>query len=132
MDLSELGPWLAGMVISGFFWRVLQGERRWGKGKLRALRAGIDAQFRAFEYQGSDPLYHFMGSTATVVKDFEEIVQTDDGFIFTLRVQRYARNAAGEYFLFIGDGIEKPFFKHVEHRMARIVLEDAYVEPPVR
>ena len=97
--------------------------------RLAVERRRIGARFQVHDYrvEWPDPRYAFNGRTATIVDEIESSGgrRSVDQFSVTI----YATNEAGEYFMFIADGINKPFFKHVEPRMARLVLKDKYREP---
>lgn len=104
----------------------------WPKEPAVDLRAHFDEQYRQFTIASDDALYRFDGSTATIVQEREERAIVNDEIVL-IGIERYARNEAGEYFLFISngtDGTDKLFSKHVAHRMAKFVLKEKYVEPP--
>lgn len=75
-----------------------------------------------------DERYSFKASTATIVKTEESGGYQHQPLSLTI----FARNPHGEYFMY---STTSPFaeklLKHVSHRMARVVLGDAYLEPGV-
>ncbi len=88
------------------------------------------AQFTAYCVKSDDEKFQFDGQSAVVVSESESIQRDDAGIVASYSLTRFARNSAGEYFMFISNPVAKPFFKHVEHRIARVVLKDRYVPPP--
>jgi len=90
-------------------------------------RTGARALVRDYRVESADPRYAFDGRTAAIVAEIESSGGRRSADQFS--VTTYATNEAGEYFMFISDGVNKPFFKHVEPRMARLVLKDKYREP---
>lgn len=95
--------------------------------QLLRRRRDAMAAFRATSIESDDPRFRFSGATSTVVKEeeFYNRRQPEDGYMLTL----FARNEAGEYFMFKAT-TPHPYVKHVEHRIAKVVLKDAYVPPP--
>jgi hypothetical protein len=68
------------------------------------------------------------GRTAEIVDDRQEGMWENN--VYTLhRVHRFARNAQGEYFLFISEGAGRPSFKHISQENAKIALGTKYVSP---
>lgn len=95
---------------------------------VEARRTRARAQMREFRAASPDARYAFDGGTARIVSEHELIPDQSSGAGgYTLTC--YAVNEAGEYFMFIADGAAKPFFKHVEPRIARVVLKDKFREP---
>jgi len=41
----------------------------------------------------------------------------------------FARNVCGEYFMFVSNHNSKPYFKHLSHASAKVVLENDYIAP---
>lgn len=124
---SPLESILIVVCIAGFF--VLQyRSRRKSVAQTEFVREHADAQFREFRSTVGDERYWFIGSEAQIVDETEEGVTINDSYRL-LRIQRYARNRHGEYFLFIADGTSKPFFKYVKQSTARVVLQGKYLPP---
>ncbi|MDP3577794.1 hypothetical protein [Methyloversatilis sp.] len=94
-----------------------------------ALRTKIEREFRAYSVASHDAKFAFVGLTAEVVKEDEE-VSTVNYAIVAIKSRRIARNESGEYFLYVTDGTAKPFFKHIPHSNAKILLREKYTEPP--
>jgi hypothetical protein len=92
------------------------------------LRAHFEYEFRQYRIDSDDPLQRFNGATVTMVCDNDDTAWVNNQQVL-LGIERYARNEAGEYFLFFSNGRGKPFCKHVSHTAARLVLKDQYVEP---
>jgi hypothetical protein len=93
------------------------------------LRAHFDQQYRQYNIVADDPIYCFDGTKATIIQEREEVAVVNEQLTL-VGIERYARNDAGEYFLFIANGQDKLFCKHVSHRMAKFVLKEKYVAPP--
>lgn len=92
------------------------------KGYVNTSSAQAREKFRGLKIESPQAHLVLDGSAATVV--LEQISGMDSvDFIFTL----YARNHAGEYFLFKSSG-GKEFVKHVPHNVAKAVLKDRYIE----
>jgi hypothetical protein len=88
----------------------------------------IENEFRTLVVDGTVPELSFDGRTAEIIDDRQEGIDHDAPGTFTLhRIHRFARNAHGEYFLFISEGSGKPFFKHVSQSNAKIALGSKYV-----
>ncbi len=96
--------------------------------KVAILRSEAEQQFLHYSVKSSDPKLRFEGTSANVVRDEESIQSDDDGITYSLT--RFATNSSGEYFMFISSQVSKPFFKHIEHRIASIKLKELYVPPP--
>ncbi len=102
-------------------------QRRYTQ-EIERRRASARAQVLEYRASSADARYAFDGQTATIVLEQESIQggrSTAEHFSLTC----YASNEAGEYFMFVSDGVSKPFFKHVEPRIARLVLKDKFREP---
>ncbi len=97
--------------------------------RLMRFRQAADEQFRHLVVPSADPRLHFNGMQVTEVMD-EETLQYMNKNLVGIELTRYSRNAAGEYFMFVHNPEGKPFFKHVEHRIAKVVLKERYVPPP--
>lgn len=118
-------------LFLGFIaWRIWRAIRNALDGSAPSIMPKVDEQFRQLVVASEQPEFCFDGSTAQIVKEDEEGVSDGNGAYTLLRVFRYARNAHGEYFYFISDGSGKPFFKHIPHENARIVLKKKYIPPP--
>jgi hypothetical protein len=87
-----------------------------------------EVEFRTLVVNSDIPALCFDGRTAEIVDERQEGMTQND--VYTLvSVQRFARNAHGEYFLFISEGSGRPFFKHVSQTNAKIALGRKYVAP---
>ena len=110
-------------------WRIWRIIRNALDGSDPSIMPKVDEEFRKLVVASEQPELCFDGSTAQIVKEDEDGVSDGNGGYTLMRVFRYARNAHGEYFYFISDGSGKPFFKHIPHANARIVLKKKYIPP---
>lgn len=105
----------------------------------RQLAAGMDRArhqvlelYRSTVIPAEEPRFAFDGSTATVIDD-QELPGSDSDGEYSLT--RYARNPEGEYFMLMfevkGGTPRLVFAKLVEQHIARVVLKDKYVPPPL-
>jgi hypothetical protein len=115
----------AALSILGF--ALVSAGRNKHVAELARLRSAANAQFLAHMVESGDPKFRFDGKSATVISETESVQSDDDGIAFAMT--RFATNSAGEYFMFISNPGAKPYFKHVEHRMARVTLKHLYVPP---
>ncbi len=97
--------------------------------RLQRFRHAADQQFRQLVVPSADPRLHFDGMQVTEVMD-EESLRYLNNQLIGIELTRYARNEAGEYFMFVHNPEGTPFFKHVEHRIAKVVLGERYVPLP--
>ena len=130
MSVMDAGAVLRAMGVLaavGLFASMIVIPERSYRLALERRRANAREQVHDYRVESPDPRYAFDGRTANIVDEIESSGgrRSVDQFSVTI----YATNEAGEYFMFIADGINKPFFKHVEPRMARLVLKDKYREP---
>ena len=94
--------------------------------KLESLRELAMQQYQQAACTSTDERYCFNASTASIIKVEEGGGAQQDSFTLTI----FARNPFGEYFMFTTTSpFEDRLLKYVAHRVARVVLEDAYVEP---
>jgi hypothetical protein len=121
LALAALAGWV-GVLL----WRK---QERVEAERLMRFRQAADEQFRTLVVSSSDPRLHFDGMQVTEVMDEETLRYVNDKLV-GIELTRYSRNAAGEYFMFVHNPEGKPFFKHVEHRIAKVVLRERYVSPP--
>ncbi len=129
MDWSEIGQViLALMVLAGAF-TILSAVKVRENDHNDGLRARFESHFRACVRDSDDPRLRFDGHTATIVRDREESTSGRQDRLL-MNIERYARNEAGEYFIFLCGYDGKPFVKHVEQNIAKIVLGDDYIAPP--
>jgi hypothetical protein len=106
---------------------------RWQQGSnerhVSSLRAKVEATYKSTVLNASDPRFAFAGSTASVIEDVESFHERD-GVAMGYTLTRFARNPAGEYFMFMhGTERERPYVKHVSHEVARVKLKSKYVPP---
>jgi len=115
--------------LIGFAWLVSNGQRL-PRGDDNSILARVDEEFQALVVNSNVPALHFDGRTAEIVDERQERFTDEGTGVSTLvRVERFARNAHGEYFFFLSEGVGTPFFKHVSHTNARVVLGKKYVAP---
>ncbi len=121
MGLAAMAGW-----VGVLWWRE---QVRVEAERLLQFRQAADEQFRQLVVPSSDPRLHFDGMQVTEVMDEETLRYVNDKLV-GVELTRYSRNAAGENFMFVHNAEGKPFFKHVEHRIAKVVLKERYVPPP--
>lgn len=98
---------------------------------LSRYREEAKEQFRAYRAKSSDARFVFNGADAEIVKEEESIIgDEDDDLVVQYSLTCFARNAAGEYFMFVSNQNGKPFFKHVSQSNAKIALGKIYLSPP--
>lgn len=117
------------LVLSWLFNPTKANEER-----LAAWRAEAERAFSALDKPCANPAYEFKGDMADVVHQIEEIGRDDGGRLSSYKLTRFARNEAGEYFMYIcyGDAADAGFFKHVSHGNAKAVLKKKYIAPPAQ
>lgn len=121
LALAALAGWV-GVLL----WRE---QERVEAERLMRFRQAADEQFRKLVVPSADPRLHFDGMQVTEVMDEESVRYVNDKLV-GIELTRYSRNESGEYFMFVHNPEGKPFFKHVEHRIAKVVLKERYVPPP--
>jgi hypothetical protein len=80
-------------------------------------------EFRAFKVDGASHQHSFDGASSQVLRTERSGGRSKHGFdrsVFTVTI--YAKNAAGEYFMFMKTSTDKPFFKYIEPNIAINVL----------
>lgn len=127
MDAGSVLRALGALAAVGLFASLIVIPERSYRLALERRRASARDQVRDYRVVSPDSRYAFDGQTATIVHQEESSAGRRAPEQFSVTI--YATNEAGEYFMFISDGVNKPFFKHVEPRMARLVLKDKYREP---
>lgn len=131
-DLATLIGIVAGLALIVLFaWLFNPTEAN--EKRLDAWRSEAERAFTALEVPSTDPAFAFRGDMADVVEQTEAISRDDSGRMYGYTLKRFARNEAGEYFMFVSNSDGKPpFFKHVPQANARIALKAKYVAPPGR
>jgi hypothetical protein len=99
-------------------WRIPSQKRTFEKLLQRAMDS-----FRKSVVQSEQERFSFNGTTAEVVL-VEPIGMGEDSFALTV----YARNHAGEYFMFKATA-KKHWLKHVEPHVAKAVLKHRFIPP---
>lgn len=94
--------------------------------KLRELRAAAKRQLMEYRNQSTDPRFQFDGRAAEIIWTTEDIARSEQ-IILSYSWTCYARNQAGEYFMFVSNENSPPFFKHVEQTIAKIALGKNYI-----
>lgn len=89
-------------------------------------RTRAKRQFRAHRTRSADARFAFNGEEAEILKSDESIVK-HDGVVSSYCLTCYAKNVSGEYFMFVSNHEAQPFFKHICHTNANIILGDDYV-----
>ncbi len=95
---------------------------------LDTYRAQALKQFMEYRTHSSTLEFILIGSEAEIIKSSEDIVN-NKGWIMSYSLTCYARNAHGEYFMFVSNYEDKPFCKHISHANAKLILEHKYREP---
>jgi len=110
--------------------------RRWNRRLAASMdepRRKVNELFRNTVIPAEEPRFAFDGGTATIVHDQETAGTSADWLQYTLT--RYARNPDGEYFMFMFEVVQGTprlvFSKIVQQHIARYVLGDKYVAPPL-
>jgi hypothetical protein len=102
--------------------------RNWTVKQAAPLRIAAHNAFREFKVHSEDPYFHFDGSTARIVHEVEDLIgMTSNTASYSLTI--YAHNEVGEYFMYIANQNGSPFFKHLSHTNAKVVLGNVYVDP---
>ncbi|MFZ6675017.1 hypothetical protein [Undibacterium sp. Xuan67W] len=114
------------MESTRWLWPKVKNEK-----ELQRLREEAKAQFLAHQVTSGDARFIFSGADALVMKEDEEI-REDGGTVLYYSLTIFARNTAGEYFMFVSNMDGKPFFKHVNHSNAKIVLGEIDGAPSVK
>lgn len=117
-------------VGAGSMWWQYRKTR--GDDGLEVLRRA-EAEFRAIRISEAPAELCFDGRSAEIVH--EQRYYEDEHQYRVVSVQRYARNAYGEYFFFVYEGAAtpyagRPYFKHIEQRAAKAALGKRYLAPP--
>ena len=116
LDLSIL-CWIAVFVWVLIGVRAVYANRhRFQRGTSRLDNAS--AQYLSTSAHASDPRYAFDASTAEVVRRIEDGNTENTTDVLTV----YAKNPAGEYFVFKSDG-ERSSIKHLNQELAKVVLK---------
>jgi hypothetical protein len=110
-------------------WIAVRNFRRAVRGDDLRILPRVEEEFRTLIVNSEVPELCFDGRTAEIVDDRQEgIFDSSNGYTL-LRVNRFARNAHGEYFFFMSEGAGSPFFKHVTQVNAKIALGKKYTAP---
>lgn len=117
------------LLLLGFgVWITVRNFRRVVRGHDLSILPRVEDEFQTLVVSSDLPELSFDGRTAEIVDDRQEGMWANN--VYTLhRVHRFARNAHGEYFLFISEGSGRPFFKHVSQKNAKAALGTKYVAP---
>lgn len=101
--------------------------------RIDAWRREAEWQFDGIVVESDHPAAAFRGESADVVDQVEEIERIGSaGRPIGYKLRRYARNEAGEYFMFVTTCRGRPTFKHLPQEIARLALRDKYVAPRKR
>ena len=98
----------------------------------KSLKAAALVQFRSSSLEGNDKRYCFAGSNANVVRldefgPIQGILDKKPEYKLTI----YATNEAGEYFVFRSSDNGKSSVKHLDPKIARVVLKELYVSSSI-
>jgi hypothetical protein len=93
---------------------------------INAIKKKAHVQLGELNVPSADSRFSFVGTEATIVH--EELVRLPRRR-FRFMIIIYAKNPADEYFLIEIYQDDKPFFKHVNKRMAAIVLKGKELVP---
>lgn len=102
------------------------------KRAAESLRAEALAQFRRSSLDGNDKRYCFDGSKADIIRQDEFgptqcILSKKPEYKLTI----YATNEVGEYFVFRSSDHGLGSVKHLDRKMAGVVLKELYVAPTI-
>lgn len=114
--------WLAGLciLISAYsIYRIPAKKRAYA----RLLSQAMDL-FKRTSASARDNRFSFNGNAAEVLR-VEPVGIDRSSFALTI----YARNHAGEYFMFKATATQH-WLKRIEPRVAKLVLKDRFVAPP--
>jgi hypothetical protein len=95
---------------------------------INVYRKQARKQFTDFRTHSSTPEFIFIGEEAEIIKSDESIIN-NKGVIESYSLTCYARNSHGEYFMFVSNHEARPYFKHISHANAKIILGKDYREP---
>lgn len=95
---------------------------------IDVYRKQAKKQFTDYRTQSSTPQFIFIGEEAEIIKS-DESIMNNKGVIESYSLTCYARNSHGEYFMFVSNHGARPFFKHISHANAKIILGKDYREP---
>ncbi|HEY5993308.1 MAG TPA: hypothetical protein VIU46_01790 [Gallionellaceae bacterium] len=127
-SLALLGVF-AFVMLALFFNRLA--EKRTHAGMAES-RQKVDELYRRTVVEAEDARFAFRADTATILRDEEEPGNHSGG---EYALTRYARNPEGEYFMLmfeVNGGVPKLVFtKLMEQHIARYVLKEKYIAPPL-
>lgn len=111
-----------GLLLAVLLWATPHNHKRRDELLEGWHQEGLQ-EFRAFKVSASLERFAFDGATAAILKT-ERYCLRRGGEVFRdeFTVVFFAKNPAGEFFMFRKTGNGKPFFKHVGKRMAINVL----------
>lgn len=117
------------IIFASFLWLAVEmvSERRQIKG-LEVFQKQAIEQFRSYQTQSTTVFLNFIGSEAEIIRSKEDIVY-EQGFVSSYSITIFAINQHCENFMFVSNQDGPPFFKHVSHVNAKIVLGEDYREP---
>ncbi len=105
-------------------------DKKFGKEYPQQRQAALD-EFSRYKVASSCHTLAFDGAEAKIVHEKAEVSSKPCNefkktyqYSFTF----FAQNPAGEYFMYASNPDGKPYFKHVSHTNAKIVLGKKYVE----
>lgn len=119
MDYTKLAI-SAGVIALILLWGA-QRKKRF----VESFRGTANEAFFNLVIEASDPSFIFRGAAAEVLSEEEEVEQSG-GSLLAYQLKRIAKNSAGEYFYFVFRSDSKPYFKHLEHRTAKVLLGSKY------
>lgn len=105
-------------------------DKKFGNEYPLQRQAALD-EFCNYKVTSSCHSLEFDGAQAKIVHEKAEV--SSKAFKEFKKSHRYsftffAQNPAGEYFMYVSNPDGKPYFKHVSHTNAKIVLGKKYVE----
>lgn len=130
MKLPSVNTLLLLAAIGAQGWALVLAVRNMRVAKI--LRAAALAQFRNSSLDGNDKRYCFSGSKASIVRQDEfgpiqGILDRKPEYRLTI----YATNDAGEHFVFRSSDHGRGSVKHLDPKIAAVVLKDLYVAPSI-
>jgi hypothetical protein len=108
------------LICGRVAWKVLSEQK-----ELAAMRENAIKSYQTCCIDSADTKFRFSAQSAKVICSQESFNPRRHPAMFSMTI--FARNEAGEYFLFISS-VDKPFVKHLTHERAKLVLGSEYVQ----
>lgn len=130
MKLPSVNTWLFLAAIGAQGWALILAMKN--KRATQNLKSAAFVQFQSIFLDGNEERYCFCGSKARIVRQDEfgpiqGILSKKPEYRLTI----YATNEAGEYFVFRSSERGSGSIKHLEPKIAAVVLKELYVAPSI-